>query len=220
LIENYGLRASEIAQSTESGERSGPFHGIFADQAGVDGTSIWAAATSGDAAIAVHLLACMLARMFPGSEATSIWVELIEARKRELVNAQNTDALHMSSIFAAQVVLSREHLAEWDNSARAWLRVADEANKMRQTQLMLIIKNINVPVNHESGDLYHSVISAWKRALELMESLFRGVAQCITPYQGNGDLLLALSSWHIYPDMDVSSSMSVHVSLILTYSSR
>jgi hypothetical protein len=34
--------------------------GIFSDFTGADGTSIWAAATSGSGAISVHLLACML----------------------------------------------------------------------------------------------------------------------------------------------------------------
>jgi len=203
LIECYGSRASEIAQISEKREGSAPIHGMFADQAGVDATSIWAAATSGKSAIAVHLLACMLARIFPGPEATSIWAELIEERKKELASEDLSGPLHVSTVLAAQISLSRDQLAEWDNSARSWLRAADEAKSMQQTQLLLIIKNINVPVNHEKGNLYRSVILAWKRALELMENLFRGAAQCITPYEGNGDLLLALASWHIYPDMNV-----------------
>ncbi|KAI9677129.1 MAG: hypothetical protein M1822_008238 [Bathelium mastoideum] len=182
---------------------------MFADQAGVDATSIWAAATSGESAIAVHLLACMLARIFPGSEATSIWAELIEERKKELANENLSGPAHVSSFLLAQISLSREQVAEWDNSARAWLRAADEVKSVQQTQLLLIIKNINVPVNHEKGNLYGSVISAWKRALELMENLSRGTAQCVTPYEGNGALLLALASWHLYPDMNVLGSQMI-----------
>ncbi|KAI9705664.1 MAG: hypothetical protein M1820_005074 [Bogoriella megaspora] len=209
LIEGYGSRASEIAQISEKHEASESIHGILADQAGVDGTSIWAAATSGRSAIAVHLLACMLARMFPGSEATSIWAELIEERKKELANEDLSGSSHISSFLLAQIMISRDQLAEWDNSARAWLRAADEAKSVQQTQLLLIVKNIHVPVSHEKGDLYASVVPAWKSALELMENLFRGVAQCVTPYEGNGALLLALASWHMYPDMDVLGNRKV-----------
>jgi len=177
---------------------------MFADQAGVDATSIWAAATSGPAAIAVHLLACMLARMFPGPEATSIWSELLEERKKELASEDDTKPCHISTLLAAHISIPRDLLAEWDNSARSWLRVADEAKSIQQSQLLLIFKNVHVPVNKERGNLYRSVTAAWVKALELMENLLRGAAQCVTPYQGNGDLLLALASWHLYPDMDVS----------------
>jgi hypothetical protein len=60
---------------------------MFSDWVGVDGTSIWAAATSGLSAISVHLLACMIARMFTGSESTSIWHELVEKRKDQLLKS-------------------------------------------------------------------------------------------------------------------------------------
>lgn len=205
LIDHYGLRASEITEMTEEGESSRPFYGMFADQAGVDATSIWAAATSGTSAIAVHLLACMLARMFPGPEATSIWAELIEERKKELAGEDPSKPYHVSTVLAAQISIHRDQLAEWDNSARSWLRVADEAKSVQQTQLLLIIKNIHVPVNHDKGNLYHSVTRAWVRALEFMEHILCGAAQCVTPYERNGDLLLALACWHIYPGMDVST---------------
>ena len=181
-----------------------PMYGMFADQAGVDATSIWAAATSGSAAVAVHLLACMLARMFTSSEATSIWAELVAERKKTLAVVDDTKPCHVSTLLAAQISIPREMLAEWDNSARSWLRVADEAKRFQQDQLTLILKNIHVPVNQGRQSLYQSVIAAWVKALELMENLLRGAAQCVTPYQGNGDLLLALTSWHLYPDMDVS----------------
>jgi hypothetical protein len=61
---------------------------------GLDGTSIYAAATSGSKVIALHLLACMLARAWPGPEATAIWVELVASRKSELETTSDPSQLH------------------------------------------------------------------------------------------------------------------------------
>jgi hypothetical protein len=145
LVEAYGLRSSEIAEHSVSLSDPSQFHGIFSEQAGVDATSIWAAATSGHAAIAVHLLACMLSRMWSGPEATSIWAEIIEERKKEL-SAMDVGSIQFpTSLLASQITVSRDQLAEWDNSAHAWLRAADESKKVQQTQLMLIVKNIKIP---------------------------------------------------------------------------
>ena len=60
LFEAYGTRASSIANQPSSGATQAKQGGIFSSFMGADGTSIWAAATSGRGAIAVHLLACML----------------------------------------------------------------------------------------------------------------------------------------------------------------
>ncbi|KAF2497617.1 hypothetical protein BU16DRAFT_559352 [Lophium mytilinum] len=201
LFDCYGRRASEVASSPLFEDPPSKFNGIFADQVGVDGTSIWAAATSGKGAIAVHLLACMLARMWSSTEATSIWAEIIEERKKELSNVDCSEPVSFATLAAAQITIPREQLAEWDSSARAWLRAADAACNRQQTQLMLILKNINIPVNHEQKNLFHSVVSAWKTALSMMEKLLSGVAQSITQSQEHGELLLALASWHLYPDL-------------------
>lgn len=72
LTRAYGLRASEIIEDPRFNPRSSPSHGPFGDYVGADGTSIWAAATSGPDALAVHLLACLLARVWSGPEATAI----------------------------------------------------------------------------------------------------------------------------------------------------
>lgn len=69
LFAAYGKRVSEIAKEPEVNPRER--RGIFASQMGPDSSSIWAAVTSGSSAIAVHLLSCMLARIFTGPEATS-----------------------------------------------------------------------------------------------------------------------------------------------------
>jgi hypothetical protein len=202
LVDSYGVRASEIAEASMA---QNPVHSntMFTDQIGIEATSIWAAATSGKGAIAVHLLACMLARIWSGAEATSIWAEMIDKRKKELLEVDSSDPRHFSAYLAAQVTLSRDRLAEWDNSARAWLRAADEAKAVQQTQLLLVIRTLNIPVNHDKGGLYQSVIAAWKRALELMESLLNGIAQRITPFGTRGELFLGLASWHLYPDLNV-----------------
>lgn len=81
LTKAYGTRASEIAQDLSIDERGRKSYGVFAGRAGADATSLWAAATSGTSAISVHLLACMLARIWDAPEATSIWVEIVKRRK-------------------------------------------------------------------------------------------------------------------------------------------
>ena len=73
----YGERASEISQSSFMTLQSRSKYGVFESRVGADATSIWAAATSGHGAIAVHLLACLLARIWEGPEATAIWVQII-----------------------------------------------------------------------------------------------------------------------------------------------
>ncbi len=72
--------------------------------------------------------------------------------------------------------ISRKDLAEWDAGARAWLQIADDAQMRRQKQLMLIIKNIHLPVNTE-GSTYDRVLDAWTTALTAMERLICGQPQ-------------------------------------------
>jgi hypothetical protein len=198
LISAYGLRVSEIAKSSTHNPKGTKIDGIFADQLGADGTSIWAAATSGDPAIGVHLLACMLARMWTAPKAVSIWVELILERKKELLGPGNQDSTNPFSMTASQISVSRDQLAKWDSSARAWLQIADAAKQLPQKQLMLIVNNISTAVN-EKPAVYESVVLAWKTAMTTVEKLVLGASQSI---QG-GAPLLGLSSWHLYPDMVV-----------------
>lgn len=60
LIKAYGSRASEIATISQVKHHTN--YGVFQSQVGIDATSLWASATSGDGAIKAHLLACVLAR--------------------------------------------------------------------------------------------------------------------------------------------------------------
>ena len=202
LEKAYGLRASEISNASAAKEEDQKRDGVFAGRAGADGTSIWAAATSGGGAIKVHLLACMLARLWEGSEATSIWVEIVAERKREIVAAFETSgSIDYAAHQATLEDLERYRLAEWDASARAWLRTADLRKARQQTQLELVIRNLQILVNSKPV-LYESVLQAWKVALTGMESLLQGSPQQVQ----SGELLLGLAAWHLYPDMVVLSS--------------
>ncbi|KAK5652311.1 hypothetical protein OQA88_10661 [Cercophora sp. LCS_1] len=174
LLRAYGRRSSEITEKMSVNTDSSASNGIFEEFLGVDITSIWAAATSGASSIAAHLLACLLARSWSASEATSIWVEIVTEKKH----------------------ISRRDLAEWDAGARAWLQIADEAQTRRQKQLMLIIKNIHLPVNTQ-GSTYDRVMGAWTTALNAMERLILGQPQRVA----NGAALVGIASWHLYPDL-------------------
>jgi hypothetical protein len=57
---------------------------MFANQIGANFTTLWAAVTSGNRAIGVHLLACVLARIWTGLQAISNWDELVAERKEEI----------------------------------------------------------------------------------------------------------------------------------------
>ena len=69
--------------------------------------------------------------------------------------------------------------------------------KARQhKQLKLIIDNLDAPVNKISNT-YDGVIAAWKNSLSQMEGLIEGIAQQAL----GGDIILAISAWHLYPDI-------------------
>ncbi|KAL8997634.1 MAG: hypothetical protein Q9169_003113, partial [Polycauliona sp. 2 TL-2023] len=207
LTRAYGTRASEIAQALSLDAEGRKSYGVFANRAGADATSLWAAATSGTSAISVHLLACMLARIWDAPEATSIWVEIVKRRKEEVIaEFDGTDIAHLATLSAVRQDLPRAQIAEWDNSARAWLRVADIVKKKQQKQLMLILDNVQLPVNWKT-DTYESVVEAWSNALTQMEALVQGISQ----QARTGDILLALSSWHLFPDLTVVTPSMTHV---------
>lgn len=191
----YGTRVSEIAKSATL-EKPPQNLGLFDKQLGIDGTSIWAAATSGHEALSVQLLACMLARIWPVPEATAIWAEIVEARKQELKDGDGDFDLH--EIAASQANITREQLAEWDSSARAWIRTADGIMKKQQVQLRIIVNNINTSVN-DKGAMYESVMNAWISAMEVVDGLVGGKPQSVY----DGSVLLALTAWHLYPNMIV-----------------
>lgn len=204
LIKAYGIRVSEIAKSSNVNQTASKSDGIFADHVGIDGTSIWAAATSGEEAMAVHLLACMLARVWSPAEATSIWAQIVEERKREL--RTTGDPLHLSALAAMEVTITSEQLADWDASARAWLATADREMQKQQKQLMLILGNVNLPVNSKMN-VFESVLQAWKSAISMVDNLIGGMGQRVH----DGAVLLGLSAWHLYPSLHVLGETSTEV---------
>ncbi|KAK7943824.1 uncharacterized protein PG986_012937 [Apiospora aurea] len=211
VISAYGQRASEImkkpgANPSGTTERHGPFAAFV----GADATGIWAAATSGQASIATHLLACMLARTFSDpAKAVSVWVELVHERKQEIMAYNTRPKLSMPEIAALNASIqqvTREELRLWDASARAWLQTADSAMRKEHVQLKLVIKNLSIPVMAATS-LYASVTKAWTQALVGVERLIAGEPQSVT----SGAILLAISAWHLYPDLLVFTSQTTSV---------
>lgn len=120
LIQAYGLRASEIAKLPEVNPKASARHGIFAEHMGADGATIWASATSGKETVTMHLLACMLARIWSREEAVSIWSELVEYRKvflQRTIEDYET-GFRVSDLAASRIEISRAQLDAWDASAR------------------------------------------------------------------------------------------------------
>lgn len=141
----------------------------------------------------------MLARMWSGPEATSVWVELVKGRKQEIETTYDRgDLMNYQVLAAARQDLTRPQLADWDASARAWLQTADEAKMREQKQLMLVLNNVKLPVDHNSS-VYQSVTRVWKTAMTMLENLIMGMPQQVQ----NGAILLGLSAWHLYPDIIV-----------------
>ena len=202
LIAAYGLRSSEIIQTPGVNPKGSSRHGPFESFVGADGTAMWAAATSGVPAVGVYLLACLLARAWDAKEAISIWVELVEQRRKAIVGEFNSlHAVSESSLHSVRQDILRDDLARWDASARAWLLSADQAKNRQQTQLMLVIKNCQLPFN--GGDsTYSKVIQSWQQALSGLEDLLCGKPQQIS----NRSVLLAFSAWHLYPNLIVLGS--------------
>jgi hypothetical protein len=199
FIKAYGSRVSEISSSIKDSKHYKPDIDLLGAHGGPNGTSIWAAATSGKGAFAVHFLACMLARIWKSPQAISLWVEIVESRKQEIIsNFQTSNSSEMSSVMASQQIFSRKELALWDASARSWLQTADSTKRIQHTQLMLIMNNLRMPVN-SIKDPYQSVVKAWISSMNAMERIVQGIPQRVQ----DGAILLAISSWHLYPDMEV-----------------
>jgi hypothetical protein len=118
LIRAYGERATNISQNQKANPKGSKAFGVFSEHIGADGTSLWAAATSGKSAITMHLLACMLARIWPSAEAISLWSELVAVRKSQLQSKTRETEFEIPDLVNARIEIAREQLAAWDNSAR------------------------------------------------------------------------------------------------------
>ncbi|KAI0377660.1 hypothetical protein F5Y04DRAFT_174714 [Hypomontagnella monticulosa] len=202
LLNAYGTRASEIAKEVTERDASNTEgrDWIRMKYGGVDATSIWAAATSSKAALPVHMLACLIARMWKHTEATSVWVELIAERKKEIVTSFDSgEPVHQALASAVQQEITRDQIAKWDASARSWLQTADKARYRQYKQFLLIAENVSIAVHEGNDSLYSNVVHVWTSALAAVECLVSG-----RPVAGkDAPVLLGLSAWHIYPDMVV-----------------
>ncbi|KAJ0413282.1 hypothetical protein BJY00DRAFT_64185 [Aspergillus carlsbadensis] len=229
LLRAYGTRASQIssAMDTVPAAPQRVKEGVFGQHLGIDSTTIWASATSGPSALCMHLLACMLARIWSPLEATAIWVELVEHR-RQIIKAQASETtaatgnFHLSQLAAVHDI-GRETLEGWDASARAWLQVADGAKKKQQVQLQLIVNNLSVAVKSQGTseddqplnaagplkeNLHENVIRNLYRALKTLDNLVSGNPQRIS----DGGVLLAMTAWHLYPDLIVLNRKALDIS--------
>ncbi|KAL9617888.1 MAG: hypothetical protein Q9160_007376 [Pyrenula sp. 1 TL-2023] len=207
LIKAYGHRASEISSTPAANPQASNQAGIFAAHVGADGTTLWAAATSGRSAIAVHLLACLLARIWTGPEATSLWAEIVERRRQEVAASfEREEEVDFPTLSVVRQDFSRTQLAEWDASARGWLRAADIAKDSELKQLMLILKNIDTTVDR-APDPYEGVIRVWRKTLTTLECLVSGMPQRVS----DGSVLMAIWAWHVYPDLILVKGANVDV---------
>ncbi|KAJ9649895.1 hypothetical protein H2198_010779 [Neophaeococcomyces mojaviensis] len=211
LIRAYGTRASEIASLAKVNPKANPSYGPFQEFVGIDSTSLWAAATSAraqasaHAPLAVHLLACILAKAWDADKAVAIWVEIVNERQAELKEKIGDEPQILGQYMASQQEITREELASWDASARAWLRSADEAKEAMNTKLRLIVENISIEVT-SAPTTYRNVMQAWQDAMSGMEQLLKGVPQDAS----NGAVLLAAYAWHLYPDLTILGSTTKH----------
>ena len=154
--------------------------------------------------LVVMLIGFQRARIWKAPEATAIWSEIVEERKKELQNTEQNEIFSYASSLAGHVALTQDQLAEWDNSARAWLRHADRVRSRQQDQVKIILSSIEGLAVNAMTSTYRSVIDAWLTALSGMDNLLKGSPQGVS----NGGLLLALSSGHLYPDIIVCGSVN------------
>ncbi|GAP91955.1 hypothetical protein SAMD00023353_5700630 [Rosellinia necatrix] len=197
LVKAYGRRVSEILARPDINPRGSASDGPFRSFVGADGTSIWAAATSSDASIAIHLLACVLARAFDRKTATSIWSEVVQERKKQVTRlVEDGKMVHPHTYVASKQAISRAELSNWDTSARAWLRRADESKAWEKHQFALIAENINLPYT-SLGTTYSKVIATWIGSMKVLNNLLGNLPQ----QASDRAVLLAISSWHLHPNL-------------------
>ncbi|KAI1754916.1 hypothetical protein F4782DRAFT_528266 [Xylaria castorea] len=207
LFKAYGRRVSEIIAQPNINPQGTASDGPFQSFVGADCTSIWAAATSSDASIAVHLLACLLACAFDSKTATSIWFEIVQERKQQVDKLlKDNKMIHPYTIMASRQVITRPDLAAWDTSARAWLRRADESKSWEKHQFAIIVGNINLPYT-SPGTTYSKVMTTWTKSMKVLNNLLDNIPQ----QASDRAILLAISSWHLHPSLLVFQDKATKV---------
>ena len=207
LLSAFGTRLSEIMATPGVNPSGTSRDGPFKDFVGADGTGIWAAATSGTAALAMYLLASLIAQLWDSQNAIALWVELVETRRNHVKEAVSRNEMMTSlSVLGAQQDFPRQDLASWDASARSWLRCAEKAKSWEHHQLMLILKNVQLKFT--AGETtYERVIISWQGAMKGLEDILSGRPQRID----DAALVAAFQAWNIYPDLIVLGRDNVNV---------
>lgn len=209
LLRCYGTRVSEIMTSPNINPRGTPEDGPFRDFIGADGTGVWAAATSIPASLSAFLLACILARAWDANRATSIWAELIHERVAHVKAQLNMGKLvNPHTEMASRQNISRADLAKWDASARAWLRRADQSMLSHHDQFKLVMRNVKTPFL-EPGTTFEKVTSGWIQSMKVVEGLLRNIPQEVP----DRAVLVAISAWHLYPDLLVCQNETTKIPL-------
>ncbi|RSL70908.1 hypothetical protein CEP53_001767 [Fusarium sp. AF-6] len=209
LMRSYGTRASEIMNSPNINPRGTWEDGPFRDFVGADGTCIWAAATSIPASLSTFLLACMLARAWDAKKATSIWAEIVHERIAHVQTQLNMNkVVNPHTEMAIRQTISRADLAKWDASARAWLRRADQSMVRYHDQFQLIMKNVKTPFI-DPGSTFEKVTRGWIRSMKVLENLLQNMPQEVP----DRAVLMAISAWHLYPDLLVCQDRTTKVTL-------
>ncbi|KAG7009352.1 hypothetical protein G7Y79_00003g012200 [Physcia stellaris] len=177
LIKSYGKRVSEISASPQVNPKGSVADGMFANHVGIVGTSIWSAATSRAAAISVHLLACLIARTLSPAEVTSMLVEVVEERKAEIKAAIDDSQIRGVADYMAS------HLG------RNW-----------PTGMLLLVLGFLALTRSNVTNKYNSnSLRRMSASMISLEKLINGMPQSIS----KGAVLLGLSAWHIFPDLNI-----------------
>ncbi|KAI1634652.1 hypothetical protein F4809DRAFT_617698 [Biscogniauxia mediterranea] len=152
----------------------------------------------------------MIACCWKHDEATAIWVEIVTERKRRLEEKVTQDEyFDLRDAVTSKLELDKDQLANWDASARAWLAAANDApvTSSRQKAVRGLLNELNTSINSRQ-DVYSSVTEAWRTSLETLEKVVCGASYSIH----DGAVILALLTWHLYPDIIVQGSTAREIS--------
>jgi hypothetical protein len=197
LTSAYGKRVSELIKKPDVNPGGSQKDGPFEQFVGADGTAIWAAATSGNGALGICLLALLLARAWNSSDSTAIWLDIVAARKLEIQNALRENGIvPEGALLSTYQEISRGDLRLWDASARSWLLSADQGMQFQLKQLDLTTRDLGVPFGG-GATTYENIISAWKTAANCLENLLCGYPQKIEDQA----VIRAISAWHLFPNL-------------------
>ncbi|KAH7304577.1 hypothetical protein B0I35DRAFT_445054 [Stachybotrys elegans] len=205
----YGVRASEVMKSPQFNPQGTTDDSPFCDFVGADGTCLWAVATSIPASFSTFLLACMLVRAWDAREAIGIWAELVHERVAQVEKQTSMNKVVNPHIaMAVRQTISRDDLSKWDARVRTWVRRADQSLVRYHDQFGLIMKTLRTPYI-DPGTTYEKVTRAWIRSLNVMEDLFRNIPQQVP----DRAVLMAISAWHLYPDLLVCQDKITKVTM-------